>query len=147
MKGGISVSVDRNKAVLRGLKDAINSGSFDVFDELVVEDFQEHLNVVGAAPGREGYRQMMQGMRAAFPDFAVEHYNIIGEGDTVSFRMIATGTHQGDFAGIPPTGKQIAVQGMEMMRFEDGRAVERWGEIDQLGMLQQLGVMPAPDQP
>jgi steroid delta-isomerase-like uncharacterized protein len=141
------MSVDQNKSILQGLREAINSGNFDTFDDLVVEDFQEHLNVMGASPGREGYRQMMQGMRAAFPDFTVEHHNVIGEGDMISFRMTATGTHLADFAGIPPTGRRISVQGMEMMRFESGKAVERWGEIDQLGMLQQLGVMPAPGQP
>ena len=140
------MSVADNKEILRQLRDAINAGNFDVFDRLVVDDFQEHLNVVGAASGRDGYRGMMQGLRAAFPDLTVEHHEIIGEGDLVSFRMIASGTHQAAFAGIPPTGRRIHFQGMETMRFENGQVVERWGEIDQFGMLQQLSALPPSGQ-
>jgi steroid delta-isomerase-like uncharacterized protein len=140
------MSVADNKETLRQLREAINAGNFDIFNTLVVEDFKEHLNVVGAAPGRDGYRGMMQGLRAAFPDLTVEHHEIIGEGDKVSFRMTASGTHKAEFAGIPPTGRLIHFQGMETIRFEDGQAVERWGEIDQLGMLQQLGAFPPPGQ-
>jgi steroid delta-isomerase-like uncharacterized protein len=141
------MSVERNKVVLESIREAINTGNFDTFDDLVVEDFQEHLNAVGAASGREGYRQMMRGVRAAFPDLTITHHNVIGQDDMLAFRMTASGTHKGEFAGLPPTGNRISFGGMEIMRFEDGRAAERWGELDQLGLLQQLGAIPTPDQP
>jgi steroid delta-isomerase-like uncharacterized protein len=138
------MSVEESQTILRGIIDAINTGSFSAFDDLVAEDFQEHLNVFGAAPGREGYRQMMQGMRAAFPDFTVMHEFMLCGDDMISSRFVASGTHRGDFAGIPPAGKQITVQGIEIFRFENGKLAERWGEVDQLGMLIQLGAIPAP---
>ena len=139
------MSVEQNKATLRALLDAINTGHLDAFDDLVAGDFQEHLNAVGAAQGREGYKQMMNAVRAAFPDLNLAHHTIVAEGDFLAYRVLGTGTHEGEFAGIPPTGKQVNFQLMEIMRFENGKAVERWGELDQLGLLQQLGAIPVPD--
>jgi steroid delta-isomerase-like uncharacterized protein len=138
------MSVEQNKAALQALLDAINTGNLDAFDDLVAADFQEHLNAIGAAQGREGYRGMMSAVRAAFPDLSLSHHTIVAEGDFLAYRVLGTGTHEGEFAGVPPTGKQVNFQLMEIMRFEDGKAVERWGEIDQLGILMQLGAIPTP---
>ena len=81
--------------------------------------------------------------------FSDSHYTIedqVGEGDKVATRMTWRATHTGDFQGLPPTGKQIAVSGITITRIKDGKIVEHWPSIDQLGMMQQLGVIPAPAQ-
>jgi steroid delta-isomerase-like uncharacterized protein len=80
--------------------------------------------------------------RTAFPDgrFTVE--DLLADGEKVVSRFTATGTHKNDFMGIPATGKAITVTGIDILQFADGKAVEHWGEIDGLGMMQQLGVLP-----
>jgi predicted ester cyclase len=82
----------------------------------------------------------------AFPDLHLTIEDLIAEGDKVVDRQTARGTHQGTFMGIPPTGKQITVTAMNISRIVGGKIVEHWVELDTLGMLQQLGVVPMPGQ-
>jgi predicted ester cyclase len=85
-------------------------------------------------------------LRQAFPDGGVVIEDIIAEGDKVAVRFSFHGAHQGEFMGIPPTGKQVIVSGMDINRIVEGKLIERWAVFDMLSLLQQLGVMPTPEQ-
>ena len=83
--------------------------------------------------------------RAAFPDLHVTLEDVFGEGDKVATRGYFTGTHQGEFNGIPATGKQVKVSYIDLWRLENGKAVDNWVQMDMIGLMQQLGVIPAPE--
>ena len=137
------MSTEDNKALaVRIPLEAFNQGNAAVFDEVVAADLNDHLPPPGLPPGREGYKQFVTLLRAAFPDI---HYTVneeVAEGDEVMQHTTARGTHKGEFLGIAPTGKQVAWDEMHILRFANGKAVEHWGNIDQLSLLQQLGVIP-----
>lgn len=129
------------------IEEVWNRGNFAIVDQLVSPDFRGH----SASPetdtrGTDGYRAYYQALRAAFPDmhFAIEDQ--IAEGDKVVTRWTARGTHQGDYAGIPATGRAGVIIGVTTDRIADGKVVECWTSLDELGLLQQLGVIPRPGQ-
>jgi steroid delta-isomerase-like uncharacterized protein len=103
----------------------------------------DHDPADGQAPGPAGYRMFFSGMRTAFPDMSVTPETIIQDEDTIALGYTITGTHTGPFAKIPPTGKKVKIRGMQISRFKDGKMVERWGSSDGLGLLKQIGVVPA----
>jgi len=137
--------LEEKKAIARrALEEPWNQGNLDVVDETVASDWVQH--EPGMEYGAEALKEFITAYRAAFPDL---HYTIedeIAEGDKVVTRWIATGSHQGELMGIPPTGKQIAVWGIAIDRLEGGKIVESWVVYDQYGMLQQLGVIPSPGE-
>ncbi len=96
------------------------------------------------AKSLEGFKQLLPALPQAFPDVLFEAEDLVAEGDKVAFRLNWTGTHQGEFFGIPPTGTRATVSEMHMFRIADGKVVERWGEWDALGLMQQLGAAPPP---
>ena len=112
-----------------------------VADEIIAPDFIDHDPVSGQGSGLEGYKEMVGAFRAAFPDLRVRNEDVIAEGDKVAVRWTARGTHGGALMDIPPTGRQVTLKGVDVLRIERGKIVERWGEFDALGMLQQLGVI------
>ena len=135
---------EANKALFRRfIQEVINEKNTDKMDILIGENWLDHNPPPGAAPGVEGMKQMMGMFFAAFPDLNVTIDQLIAEGDLVVGRMTNTGTHQGDLMGIAPTGKRVTFSEIHMVRIENGKAVEHWGNIDDLGMMQQLGVIPA----
>ena len=135
---------DANKALFRRfIEEVLNSKNPDKLDILISENMVDHNPPPGAAPGIEGMRQMMGMFFAAFPDLHVTIDQLVAEGDIVAGRMTNTGTHQGDFMGIAATGKRMTISEIHMVRIENGKAVEHWGNSDDLGMMQQLGVIPA----
>ena len=135
---------EANKALFRRfIQEVINDKNTDKMDILIGETWLDHNPPPGAAPGVEGMKQMMGMFFAAFPDLNVTIDQLIAEGDIVVGRMTNTGTHQGDLMGIAPTGKRVTFSEIHMVRIENGKAVEHWGNIDDLGMMQQLGVIPA----
>ena len=135
---------EANKALFRRfIQEVINEKNTDKMDILIGENWLDHNPPPGAAPGVEGMKQMMGMFFAAFPDLNVTIDQLIAEGDIVVGRMTNTGTHQGDLMGIAPTGKSVTFSEIHMVRIENGKAVEHWGNIDDLGMMQQLGVIPA----
>ncbi|HEX9341629.1 MAG TPA: ester cyclase [Thermoplasmata archaeon] len=141
------MGIEENKASVRMFYDEVwNRGNLSVVDKMTAENFVDHNPPPGATPGREGSKQTFQMIRAAFPDGLTTIDDIIAEGDKVVVRATMTGTHQGDFMGIPATGKPVKITGIDVMRFEQGQAVERWGEWDTAGLMQQLGVAPPPPQ-
>ena len=86
----------------------------------------------------------MMGFFTAFPDMHVTIEDQIAEGDKVASRLTVSGTHKGDFMGMAPTGKQMMITGIDIVHIKDGKAVERWGNLDDLGLMQQLGAIPPP---
>lgn len=138
---------EQNKAIERRLLDEVYSqGNLEVIDELVASDFVGHGAAAdGGDQGREAYRQFVVEMRTAFPDFKMTVEDQVAEGDKVVTRFRARGTHAGPFQGIPPAGKQGEISGTIIDRIADGKIIECWSSADYLGLLQQLGVVPAPD--
>ena len=142
------MSIEQNKAVFRQIVEEIfNQGNISLFDELVAPDFIEHEELPPGIPvGRDGAKVLFTQLRSAFPDFNAEIEDLIAEGDRVVVRMKWTGTHEGEFMGIPPTGRIISIEVIDIVRFEGGKFVEHWGIMDNMGMMQQLGVVPEPAQ-
>ncbi|MDP7559258.1 MAG: ester cyclase [Planctomycetota bacterium] len=105
-----------------------------VIDELVATDFVDHNPMPGIAPGIEGVKQTAAIHSAAFPDLVeIAFHDMIAEGDKVVVRWTVTGTHRGEMLGIPPTGKQVTLTGVDIFRIVDGKLVELWVNSDQLG--------------
>ena len=113
-----------------------------MIDELVAQDYIQHTK--GVPPGRVGVQQFFTTLRAAFPDIHNTIEDMLAEGDRVVWRSTIRGTHTGPFRGIPPTGKQVTITAINILRIVDGQFVENWGEQDNLGLMQQLGVIPTP---
>jgi steroid delta-isomerase-like uncharacterized protein len=90
----------------------------------------------------ESYKRFITEVRASMPDYHVAAEDVVGEGDKVVTRWVGTGTHEGAYTGIPPTGKHATLEGVTIYRFEDGRIAEAWWVYDSLGMMQQLGIIP-----
>ena len=142
------MSTEQNKALYRRFVDEVfNHGNMSVVDEVVAPDFVEHEELPPGMPNdREGVRHLTTMMRSAFPDFKATIHDIIAEGDKVAVRMTWTGTQQGEFMGIPPTGKSVSIGVFDIVRVAGGKLVEHWGQMDNMGMMQQLGVIPAPGE-
>jgi steroid delta-isomerase-like uncharacterized protein len=137
---------EENKAVARRLYSELASqGNSSVADELVAENFVDH-NPPGPdiASGREGLKQVFAAGRSAFPDMKLTINDQVAEGDMVVNRLTISGTHQGDYRGMPATGKSFSIEAVDIFRFEGGKISERWGQGDTIGMMQQLGVAPPP---
>ncbi len=135
---------EQNKMLLRRLfEEVYNQGNLDAADEMVASDMVIH-EPSHDIRGRDGAKQFVAMLRAGFPDIHFTIEDQIAEEDRVVTRFTARGTHTGEFRGIPATGKQIRVTGTKTDRISDGKCVERWTNIDQLGMMQQLGIIPAP---
>jgi steroid delta-isomerase-like uncharacterized protein len=140
------MAADLKALIRRGFEEGINQRRMDVFDELLADDYVNH-TFPAPAPGREGFKQVVQTFIDAFPDFHVVVEEMVAEGDAVASRGTMSGTHRGDFMGIAATGRQIAVGYSDIWRFRDGRAAENWVQLDLLGLMQQLGAVPMPDSP
>jgi len=124
-----------------------STGNLDLADQLVSADFINHEAPPGSPPGPAGLRHIVTLLRTAFPDLHYETKEILAEGDWVAARTIMRGTHRGPYFGIPPTGRQIIQEQIHLLRFADGKAVEHRAVRDDLGLMRQLGVLPAPDGP
>jgi predicted ester cyclase len=138
---------EQNKSLTRRLFDEdLNEGNqdarFKIANEIVAPDFVDHTNPPGMQQGIENHKQIVTILRAAFPDLHWDFEDLVAEGDKVAIRITMHGTHQGEFFGIPPTGKPVAVSGIHIMRYANGKLVEHWGNNNDLGMMQQLGVVP-----
>ena len=138
------MSVEENKAVLRRGAEAFNevgdrSGWMAIHDASVVAH--------GLGPGPldlDGLERFYAGLWAAFPDLQISIEDLIAEGDKVTWRIRVRGTHDDEFRGIPATGKDVTFEAQYIFRFRNGKIVERWTNLDRLGVLVQLGAVPAP---
>lgn len=137
---------EENKALLRHVfKEMWQEGEVHAVDKHFAADYVSHNDFPGMPPGREGVKAMVGMLASAFSDNEVTVEDQIAEGDKVVTRWSSTGTHSGEFFGIPATGKRVAERGIGISRIVDGKIVEEWGESDMLGMVQQLGVVPPPE--
>ena len=136
------MSTEENKANVRRGFEAVNQKNLAVFDELLTPDIVVH-TASTTNQGLEAYKQVLSMYMTAFPDLHFTIEDMIADGDTVVVRYTTRGTHQGNFMGIPPTGKQVSETGIFIDRIVNGKAVEQWINGDDLGLLQQLGVVPA----
>ena len=135
------MSTEQNKAIQRRFQDIWNQGDFSIIKEIWDKDFINH-NV--KAKGLEAIRQYITAYRNAFPDVKFKINDQIAEGDKVVMHFTITGTHNGNFQGIAPTGKSIKITGIAIHRIINGKIVEIWSNWDTLGLMQQLGAVSMP---
>ena len=133
---------EQNKALVRRVFESMSKGDLSMMDEVISPEYKNY-NMPTPAPGAEGLKQLIGAFRSGFPDFKVDLEQVLADGDRVITQGVWTGTHQGEFMGIPATGKPISVGYIDIWRFVDGKAVENWVQMDMVGMMQQLGVAPA----
>lgn len=138
------MSTEANKAIVRRYQEAYNSNNLDALNEVVAHDFVSHSLAPGLPEGLQGGNLMHQMAMAAMPDYRVSIDDLIAEGDRVVARFTMTGIHTGaDFLGLSASGRKINVTGISIFRVASGKIVEHWANEDALGLLQQLGAMPA----
>ncbi len=137
------MSTEENKALMRRIiEEVFNKKNLALADELVDTNFVHHGTGGVELKGPGGFKQFATTMLTAFPDIRLTIEDVIAEGDKVASRVTSRGTHTGNFGDIAPTGKQMAMTGVAITRFAGGKVVEGWLVNDELGMMQQLGVIP-----
>jgi steroid delta-isomerase-like uncharacterized protein len=137
------MSTEENKAQARGSYEAFNQRNWEDFYEQIADDYVFHIASM-TGQGKDAYKQFLSMYLTAFPDVHLTIEDLIAEGDTVVVRHTFTGTHQGNFMGIAPTGKYVTVTAILIFRVANGKGIEIWINGDDLGVLQQLGVVPMP---
>jgi predicted ester cyclase len=130
--------------IRRFYEDVLVGGDIDALDEIATADYQEHDPLPGQGAGLQGLKDRVTMLREGLAvRFTIE--DVIESGDKLVVRWTNSGTHVGEFLGIPPTNKSFSVAGIDIYRLVDGKLAEHWHVIDQLAMLQQLGLIPAPE--
>ena len=138
--------MDHTHSIQR-LYDLINAGDIDGFGRQLADDFVEREEVPGIPPTKDGVLQYFRLLLAAFPDMKMDLQDSFASGDKAVARLRISGTHKGEFMGIPATGKPVSMNLIDITRFgDDGLAREHWGVADQIALMQQLGVIPTPEQ-
>ena len=138
------MSEDAKRISRHLIEEVYNNGRLDLVDELIAPGYVGHdPSLPRDTTGQAAEREIAAGYRAAFPDLVVTIEDQIAEGERVVTRWTARGTHTGDLWGIPGTGKEVTVTGTSIDRIKDDRIVESWSNWDALGLMQQLGVVPA----
>jgi steroid delta-isomerase-like uncharacterized protein len=134
----------KHQALAEQVYDAFNRGAADELKPLFAKDFVEHQELPGiTGSGFAVVEQWLRMWRTAFPDAHFEILGLIGERDVLCCRIRATGTHRGEFLGMPPTGKRFDVEGYDWVRLTpDGKIAEHWGAADDMRMMAQLGAIP-----
>ena len=130
-----------NKRIVKRVYDELNRGNLGIADELIVEGYVQH-SILPVPQGRKGFKEFFAAFGAAFPDAHFKIEDMIAEGDKVALRFAAEMTHKGTFMGVAPSGKRVRFTGIDIFRLESGKVVEHWDEVDQLGFLRQLGIVP-----
>ncbi len=140
------MSAEENKAVVRrSVEEGWNAGNMDVIGECYAAMYVHHDPSQPQVRDYQGLLNWSAGMASTLPDAHTTIEDLIAEGDKVVKRWTVRGTHQGELMGIPPTGKPVTRAGVTIYRLEGGQIVEGWWTYDSLGLLQQLGVIPAPE--
>ena len=136
-------TISRNKNTVTSFVDALfTKGDLGAIDEYLAEGYVDHNPPLGRPGNREGMREAGAMIRAAFPDWHSDLGFCVEEGDLVVENFTASGTHQGEIFGVPPSGRTVTLPGINIWRVRDGRIVERWGQLDDLGLMRQLGLVP-----
>jgi steroid delta-isomerase-like uncharacterized protein len=140
------MSIEANKTLVRRYYDEVLNGrDLAVLGELAVADYDEHSPFPGQPNGREGLKARAGALLAAFQPNVFNVRDVVAEGDRVVVHWTNTATHSGSFMGIPPTGKVLTISGIDIHRIRDGRMAEHWHVVEELQMLQQLGLVPTPE--
>lgn len=140
---GYGMSTD-DAATVRRLYDTINAGNLEAFGSLLADDFIEHEETPGLAPTKDGVLAFFAMQQAAFPDMHMHVEDLIADGGRVAARVRYTGTHRGDFMGMPATGKSVEVNLIDIhLVGDDGLVHEHWGVMDTMALMQQVGALPA----
>jgi steroid delta-isomerase-like uncharacterized protein len=146
-KGGILMSAEESKAIVRRFWGVWEEGNIDLVDELLAPDYINHTPATPDQPtGPEGVKGVVTMFRSAMPDLRVVIEDMIAEGDKVAVRYTLEGTHEGELFGVPPTGQRLSIKSITVERVSDGKIRDHWRVTDELGMMQQLGVIPVPEQ-
>lgn len=132
-----------NQAIVEGFIEMLNNHNFKQAHNLIAENAINHAGGMGDFRGIEAWKMVASQYFSAFPDLKVNIEFLLSEGDYVVIRLKYEGTHLGEMMGIPPTGKTVKVGGTEIYYLENGRIAEEWGQQDNLGLLQQIGAIPA----
>ena len=136
-----TTDIDTNKALVRDFIDALfTDGDLGAVDRYLADGFVDHDPPFGGPGGAEGMRGAAEMMRAGCPDWHSEVHSLVAEDDIVVERFTASGTHQGEIRGVAPTGQTLELAGINVFRIRDGKIVERWGRLDELGFFRQLGL-------
>ncbi len=135
------MSKQSNTQTQKKMGEAINKGHLEVLREVFTADVVDHDPAPEQGAGPEGFIHFFTEFRSAFPDLAIAVEHMVADEDNIAIAYTATGTHKGDFMGIPATGKRIKVRGMQIARYENGKIAERWGSSDELGLLKQIGAV------
>lgn len=139
------MSTEENKIIVRKFfEEGPSKGNLNIANELLSPDFALHVPLP-APPGIEGINEVITTCRAAFEHLNVTIEDMIAEGNKVAVRFTAHGVHKGDFMGLQATGKPITMTGIEVFRIKDGKIAELWGEANLLGLMQQFGIIPVPE--
>jgi predicted ester cyclase len=136
------MSVEENKQLVRRYQDIYNSNHLEELDDVMAADVRTPKIISGFPPGLEGAKKVHELSLLGMTDFHTEILDMIAEGDKVVARVNITGLHTGNFFGIPATGKHVEFSGMYLVRIENGKIVEHWGEEDGVRLLEQLGMIP-----
>ena len=138
------MTTEQNKAISRSWREECDRGNWSIAEELLGPNFVMHMP--GMPPiNAEGALGMFKVFYGAFPDARHTFDDLVAEGDKVALRFTFSGTHTGEFQGIPPTGRTVKIAASVVDRFVDGKLVEHWSLIDTMGLMQQLGVIPEPE--
>lgn len=138
------MSAEQLKAAAQNfIEKGLNQKDLSAFEAYFSPELTDHALPPGLPSGLEGRKMFASALVAAFPDLHVEVEDLVTDGGKVVTRYSVRGTHKGELMGIPPTGRQVSIGGIAIDRFENGRSIEHWEYYDQMGMMQQLGVIPA----
>ena len=139
------MSTEDNKALVRRyVEEFVDRGNFGLSDEIFAPNFVRYDARPDQVSRVEDLKHFFAMLHSGFPGSQSTIEDLLSEGDKVALRFTFHGTHQGEFMGIAPTGKQVTMSGIDILRIADGRIVEMWNQEDVLGMMRQLGVIPAP---
>jgi predicted ester cyclase len=142
----VTMSTEQNKALIHDLADRINARDVDGAITLFSPHYVEHAVMPGMPAGAEAARMFFSMLFAGFPDVQTTILDMLAEGDKVVVRASTEGTHTGPFLGIPPTGRHAKWSFIDIHRIENGKIIEHWVETDQMSLMQQLGLVPPPQQ-
>jgi steroid delta-isomerase-like uncharacterized protein len=134
---------DYKEMAQRWYSEVMTEGKTEVIDELCAPNFLDHDPLPGTSADLAGLKDFVAQIRAAFPDMQVTADEMIAEGDRLAVRSTMRGTHEGDFMGIPGSGKKVEVSNYDFVRFENDQAAEHWGVIDSAALMEQIGMAPA----
>lgn len=146
MSTEVHTSTDVNKALVQQMLELMTRGDLNTADHVIAANWVNHDPSLPPLQGYEGFKQLSMIFRSAFPGFHTEIEDLLAEGDKVATRFRLRGTNTGSFQGMPPTGKAIDITATGIFRVVDGRVTDNWVNVDALGLMQQLGVVPAPGQ-